>query len=230
MHMCLKGTLTLDMVSESMTAGNAEHAALSNKATQIMGQAILADLSDADLVQLCIDRGARDERPFQELFRRHQKLVWRVCYGFTRNAADAEDLTQEVFVKIYRNLHKFEGRSQFTTWLYRIAVNTCQNELRRRQRRPQEAAAELETVAEFVPSGQSVERSWQEQRTSEMLLEAIARLPEDAQEIIVMKDVEERPYAEIADLLGIGLSAAKMRAQRARHALQVAYRLVEQGL
>ena len=195
-----------------------------------MWQAKLAELSDTELVRLCQERGNRDDRPFQELFRRHQQLVWRVCFGFTRNGNDAEDLAQEVFIKAYRHLDSFEGRSQFKTWLYRVAINTCQNELRRRSRRPQEAAVELETAAQYIPSGQSVEAAWQTQHTQELLLEAISRLPDDAQEIILLKDVEQRPYTEIAELLSIGVSAAKMRAQRARLALQAMYRLVEQGL
>ena len=191
-----------------------------------MEQLALAELSDAALIRLCLKRGGRDERPFQELVRRYQSIVWRVCYSYLRNAQDAEDLTQEVFLKVYRNLHQFEGRSSFKTWLYRIAINTCQNELRHRSRRPPEAETEIEVAAAIIPSGQFVEKEYQEIRHRELLAEALAALDPAVSEVLYLKDMEERPYTEIAKLLDISMSAAKMRVQRARLALQAQYRLL----
>jgi RNA polymerase sigma-70 factor (ECF subfamily) len=191
-----------------------------------MGQLAFTELSDIALIEVCQQRGVKDDRPFQELFRRYQSVVWRVCYSYMRNREDAEDLTQEVFFKVYRNLHQFEGRSSFKTWLYRVAMNTCQNEIRRRGRRPKEAETEMETIAEIIPSGQSVEKVYQDQYKREVLAEALASLDPGVSEILYMKDMEERPYNEIADILEIGVSAAKMRVQRARLALQVQYRLL----
>lgn len=69
----------------------------------------IAQLTDDELVQLCLERGERDDRLFQELMRRYQRLIWRVCYRFMGNGDDAEDLTQEVFFKVYRNLASFAG-------------------------------------------------------------------------------------------------------------------------
>jgi RNA polymerase sigma-70 factor (ECF subfamily) len=192
-----------------------------------MGQLALAELSDATLIEVCQQRGTKDDRPFQELFRRYQSVVWRVCYSYMRNRQDAEDLTQDVFLKVYRSLPQFEGRSSFKTWLYRVAINTCQNEIRRRGRRPQEAETEIETIAEIMPSGQSVEKAYQNKYQGELLAEALASLELGTSEILYMKDMEERPYNEIADMLDIGVSAAKMRVQRARLALQAQYRLLD---
>jgi len=192
-----------------------------------MGQLSLTELSDAALIKVCQQRGTRDDRPFQELFRRYHSVVWRVCYSYMRNREDAEDLIQDVFFKVYRNLHQFEGRSSFKTWLYRVTINTCQNEIRRRGRRPQEAETEMEAIAEVIPSGQSVEKVYQAEQRRQLLAEALASLDPGISEILYMKDMEERPYNEIADLLDIGVSAAKMRVQRARLALQVQYRLLD---
>lgn len=191
-----------------------------------MGQQTLAELSDAALIEVCLQRGTKDDRPFQELFRRYQSVVWRVCYSTMRNREDAEDLTQEVFFKVHRSLGQFEGRSSFKTWLYRVAINSCQNEIRRRGRRPQEAETEMETIAEVMPSGQSVEKIYQAKFNRELLAKALTNLDASVSEILYMKDMEDRPYNEIADLLEIGVSAAKMRVQRARLALQVQYRLL----
>lgn len=192
-----------------------------------MSQVFSPELSDLELVQLCQVRGARDDRPFQELFRRYYTLVWRVCYSFTRNAQDAEDLTQEVFFKVYRSLPQFEGRSSFKTWIYRIAANTSQNELRRRSRRPLVAEADVEMMAEYLPAAVTTESEWQTRSQREKLARALVTLQPEVYQILYLKDIEQRSYREIADLLDIGLSAAKMRAQRARLALQVAYRQLQ---
>ena len=183
----------------------------------------IAQSTDDELVQLCLERGERDDRLFQELMRRYQRLIWRVCYRFMGNGDDAEDLTQEVFFKVYRNLASFAGRSTFKTWIYRIAINTAQNELRARARRPQESETEMETVAEFMPAAETVEETILEKGRKERLAAAFATLRPDDVQILRYKDIEQKQYDEIADLLGIGLSAAKMRVQRARLALQSVY-------
>lgn len=189
------------------------------------------DLTDMELVRLCQARGAKDDRPFQELLHRHQTLVWRICYSYTHNAHDAEDLAQDVFFKVYRNLSTFAGRASFKTWISHIAANTCKNELRHRSRRPQLSASDVDTMAEFLPSQTNIEAEWQERSRQTLLIEAIQQLPPDASEIIMLKDLEQRPYTEIAQKLGISVSAAKMRVQRARLALQRLYhQLAENGV
>ena len=184
------------------------------------------DLSDTELVHLFQMREGRDDRPFRELFRRYQQVVWRACYGMMRNSRDAEDLTQEVFFKAYRSLTKFEGRSSFKTWIYRIAINTSQNEIRRRSRRAQEAETAVEDMAEYLPSNTSLEATILARHQRHLLQQAMANLRPEEYEVLYLKDVEERPYAEIAEQLDISLSAAKMRVQRARLALRVAYRQI----
>jgi RNA polymerase sigma-70 factor (ECF subfamily) len=187
-------------------------------------------LSDDALVALCLERGARDDRPFQELMQRHHQMIWRVCYSYFANIEDAEDLTQDVFFKIYRSLAQFEGRSSFKTWIYRIALNVCQNEARQRGRRPLLEATDVETMAETLPGTAPLETTWQEAQQSELFHKTWAALPADIAELLWLKDVEQRPYQEIADLLTISLSAAKMRVQRARLTLQAQYKLHESVL
>lgn len=192
----------------------------------IDGHRILTDfgeLTDQELVKLAQKRGNRDDRPFRILMERHQTTVWRVCYNFLKNSNDADDLTQEVFLRAYRNLSKFEGRSTFKTWIYRIAINTSRNEIRHRSRRPQESPTPLETAAEFMPSSQNVEEITQTHVRSEMLATALKQLSSAEFQVLLLKDIEGRPYAEIAEELDISLSAAKMRVQRARASLKVSY-------
>ena len=189
---------------------------------QRLGESIEA-LSDEELVVLIKQNGLRDERPFQELFSRYQNQIWHVCYNFTHNKHDAEDLMQDVFLKVHRNIAKFEARSTFKTWVYRVALNTCYNDVRRRQRRPQESEADFTTVTEWMPSTVSTEREVERRSQQTLLKEAFGHLRPEESDILRMKDIEERPYNEIASTLSISLSAAKMRAKRARHALKVAY-------
>lgn len=182
-----------------------------------------ADQTDDELVATAQAKAGQDDRTFRVLMERHQNTVWRVCYNFLHNAEDAEDLTQEVFLKAYRNLVKFEGRSSFRTWVYRIAINTSQNELRRRSRRPQVSSTPLDIATEFMPSSEDVEKSTQIRAEHQMLLDAFKLLRPVESQILIMKDLEGRPYADIAKELKISLSAAKMRVQRARDALSNTY-------
>lgn len=187
-------------------------------------QADLTEMSDERLVQWCLRVQAKDDRPFREIFRRHRATVWGVCYGFVRNAEDAEDLMQDVFFRAYRSLAQFEGRSSLKTWLYRIATNVSQNELRRRSRRPQESETAIEDFNKPLAMGDTPETHVLAQAQREKLSQALASLRPDAYEAIKLKDLEERPYAEIARQLNISQSAAKMRVQRARLALMTAFR------
>jgi len=187
----------------------------------------LDELSDEDLARLCQDRGAKDNRPYAELFRRHYTAIWRVCYSFVGNIQDAEDLVQEVFFKAFRSLDQFEGRSAFKTWLYRIALNNCKNELRRRSRRPVENSTSVETLSNGFPAPHWLETSLQVQAPWARLSEALTGLRPQEQEAIVLKDMDQQSYEEIAQTLGISLSAAKMRVQRARLALRAAYKQLE---
>jgi RNA polymerase sigma-70 factor (ECF subfamily) len=188
-----------------------------------MNNKSLADLSDEELVKLHVEMGAMDDRPFQELFGRYHNLVWRVCYSTLRNSQDAEDLAQEVFLKVHRYLGNFEGRASLKTWIYQIALNTSRNELRRRSRRPDVSDTDVDTMAEYLPSPLSVEAEWQQRRQREQIALALNQLKPDETTILHLKDYEERPYHEIAQTLAISLSAAKMRAKRARVSMRAAY-------
>ncbi|MGB0387685.1 MAG: RNA polymerase sigma factor [Ardenticatenaceae bacterium] len=189
----------------------------------------LSELSDQALVQLCLVR-VGDERPFRELYQRHQGMVWRVCYRFMSNEQDADDLTQEVFLKVYRKLAQYKGQAKFSTWLYRIATTTCIDEKRQRARRPAiiSTPVDAEHMAESLPATSSIEEDELEQERKQRLLKALERLKASQRHILLLGDFENKPYKEIAQDLGISLSATKMRVMRARSALQTMYRKIEE--
>lgn len=183
----------------------------------------LSDLSDETLAQLCKERGLKDQRPFTELYRRYQGYVWRICYYYVQTPQGAEDLMQEVFFKVYRGLKDFEGRSSLKTWLNRIANNTCLNEIRSWEQRPQLYSEPFEFFADFIRAEEDA--GFSRSRTpvlTDMAL-AMTKLHSDEIEVIQMKDLDERTYDELAQMLEISVSAAKMRVQRARLSLRAAY-------
>lgn len=174
-------------------------------------------LTDDELIKRIRLRGAVDERPISVLFQRHYTMIWKVCRRFMTTDADAEDMLQEVFLRAYQGLPAFKGQSRFSTWLYRIAVNVSLNEIRKRRR----GEVHVIPIDEISPqSDQSHHREeHQREEMSEELSTALASLPDEAREALRLREIENRPYEEIASLLGIKTSAAKMRVQRARLAL-----------
>ena len=115
--------------SREVGAGSQVRSASTNLSDEVKGvrgnvRSFQPDLSDAELVVLWQSRGYRDDRPFQELFRRHQNLVWRICYSYIRHSQDAEDLTAKVFYRALSHIEKYVDRGvPFQAWLYRIAHN-----------------------------------------------------------------------------------------------------------
>jgi RNA polymerase sigma-70 factor (ECF subfamily) len=194
-----------------------------------MAQANLAELTDQALLDLCKTRGAKDDRPFEELFRRHQAAVWRVCYYFLGDAHDAEDIVQDVFFKACRGLLGFESRASFRTWINQIAINTCKNELRMRSRRPAVVEEELGDVREPIEMVEGSDRRWQGTTGREELAQALEMLHPDQFTALQLRDLESRSYAEVAHMLGISQSAAKMRVQRARLALRSTLQQLQEG-
>lgn len=158
----------------------------------------------------------------EELFQRYRQPVFRFVYRFAHNRDEAEDITQDVFVKVFEHLHTFREECKFSTWIMRIAANLCTDRARSRQRREalikQEAAQRLDWMTHPRPMD-PVESAHQSQVQSAFhrVLEA---LPEHHRTIIVLRDLEERSYEELAEILGCTIGGAKLRVLRARRALK----------
>ena len=170
-----------------------------------------------------------DQRAFGALVERHSRSVFRLAFRMTGNEQDAEDLVQETFLKAYKQLHRFDGRSAFGTWLYRIAANCSLDLTRARKNRAerQTSASSSETIDlldQVVAPGPSPERLARSGQVASLLRQALEQLTDLERTAFVLRHYEGCGIAEIASMLGVETNAAKhsvFRAvQKLRRALQ----------
>jgi RNA polymerase sigma-70 factor (ECF subfamily) len=148
---------------------------------------------------------AGDTQAFEEIVERHRRSVYSVCYRFVSSHEDASDLAQETFVRAWKGLGNFKGESAFSTWLYRIAVNTSLNRVsaRRLPVEPIEGDKFVDTVGELP--GASLIR----EERAQAVRRAIAALPEKQRATLILRAYHDMSHQEIADVLGSSVGAVK---------------------
>jgi RNA polymerase sigma-70 factor (ECF subfamily) len=155
---------------------------------------------------------------FEELYRAHAGRLYNVAYRLVGNAADAEDLLQEVFLAAHRKLDTFRGESALGTWLYRLATNLCLDHLRSRAGRSNQLTDSLEDEEPVSAPGRI---GLADQTVTKMDLErALARLPEGCRAAFVLHDVEGLEHREVAEVLGIAEGTSKSQVHKARSKLR----------
>ena len=142
--------------------------------------------------------------------------MYAVCRRITGNDADAADATQEAMIAVVRGLERFDGRSAFGTWVYRIATNASLDELRRRRRRPQLAGRDRDHEHTSEPVDFDSELRIAHLADRFELDAALADLPEDFRVPVVLRDVADLDYAEIAEVLNVPIGTVKSRIARGR--------------
>jgi RNA polymerase sigma-70 factor (ECF subfamily) len=174
----------------------------------------------------------------EKIFEEYAPRVYHLARRMLGNAADAEDVTQDVFLQLVRKLATFRGEAAFSTWLYRVTVNAALSF--RRKRALREMASLPEPLEDFGMDGKhrAPVRRWTktpdqvmlDQETHQLIEAAIAELPESYRDVYVLADVEELPSTEIAGMLGMSVSAVKSRLHRARLLMRknLAHRFEEQ--
>ena len=150
---------------------------------------------------------AGDRRAFDELVRHYQRPIYQVAYRYLRSEADAKDLTQRTFLKVYGALPRFRAEASFRTWIYRIAINLCLNELRDRRRG--EANDRPEVIDEATVPAPDIE-SLDDQARGAWLRRAIASLPPKQRMVLELRIYDELPFREVAELVGSTENAAKV--------------------
>lgn len=151
-----------------------------------------------------------DPSLFQSLYEQHQRMVLTLCRGYVRGDLElARDLAQDVFVNVWKALPSFRGQASYKTWIYRITVNTCLLQLRKEKKRTEESLNEAIHDRGEEPSSEAEQK----------LYEAIGEL-EEVDRLVIMLVLEEVPYADIADMMGISENNLRVKIHRARTKLK----------
>lgn len=155
------------------------------------------------------------DKLFQEIFQANSRKIYHLCYGYTGDEDTANDLMQETFLKVWQNLDKFRNQSMISTWIYRIAVNTCLSHLRVDKRQAKDELTDniIESTAE--------EHSEKNEQVA-LLYRCIAQLEENERIIITMV-LDEVPYAEIATIAGISEGNLRVKIHRIKQKLTELY-------
>jgi len=167
-----------------------------------------------------------DVAAFEALIADYQKRIFSIAYRMIPNPDDAADLTQEVIVKIFKNLDKFQGSSKFSTWVYRIATNTCLDELKKTRRYTTYSLdKEIETeegslMGELPDNSPTPEQAAERKAVQTAVRIAIGRLGEEHKKVIVLRDLQGLSYEEIAEIIGCSVGTVKSRISRARENLK----------
>ena len=160
-----------------------------------------------------------DRAAFEEIYKAFSSIIYTVAINITRNRQDAEEVTQDVFVKIYRGLKNFKFSSSFGTWVYRIAMNAAINMHRARSRRNTLTTLieDINILPDVAQAGakDAIERQDAKLKVA-MMLEGLST---EHRSCIVLREIEGLDYKEIADVLGIPLNTVRSRLKRAREAL-----------
>ncbi|MGN6265503.1 MAG: RNA polymerase sigma factor [Ginsengibacter sp.] len=180
-------------------------------------------MNESELVALL---KTKDRQAFKELVETWQDMVYNTSIGFLQNEEDAEDISQEVFIKVYQSMYSFKGQSKLSTWIYRITVSKCLDHLRKKKRKKRFAFMQglygnNDNLAidppDFIHPGVKTESK----EKSITLFKAIDKLPANQKTAFVLNKVEELSYREISEIMDSSESAVDSLLQRAKKNLQI---------
>jgi len=159
-----------------------------------------------------------DQQTFHQLYEKYHRVVYSICLRMTQNVSEAEDLTQDVFVQLFRTIGSFRGESVFTTWLHRLTVNLVLMHFRKRKVRPELTSANGELPAYILAGTQDPRRMRIMDRI--LLSEVIAKLPKGYREAIILHDIEGLHHDEIAERRGRSIGTSKSQLHKGRAMLR----------
>ena len=166
-----------------------------------------------------------EERAFEELVDRYQTRLLNFIYRTIGDRERGEDLVQEVFIRVYRHLHRFDRSKKFSTWIYTIASNLAKNELRNRSRNPlvlfqtiRKTWQDDDRPLQFEDPNGRPDDLFRKRHLRELVEASVERLPEHHREVFVLRELEGKSYEEIAEITDCNLGTVKSRLNRARNA------------
>lgn len=167
-----------------------------------------------------------DSEAFGELIASHERLVYNIALRTVKNPEDARDISQEAFIKAYKNIKKFDEKSAFSTWIYKITVNTAIDEMRRRKGK-ETVSADMEldlgegsVAMQLIDGDGTPEEEAVRQETRRDILSAIDMLSEEHRRVVVLRDLNGLSYSDIAEITDSTMGTVKSRLARARAQLR----------
>lgn len=200
-------------------------AEVATKRVPVAGSAIREKLRAADDGAVVAAFLEGEERAFQELVERYQTRLLNFIYRTIGDREKAEDLVQEVFIRVYRHIHRFDRTKKFSTWAYTIASNLAKNELRNRSRNPLVLFQTMKSnwddedrPLQFEDSSARPDDMYRKRHLRELVEDTVAKLPEHHRQVFVLRELEGKSYEEIAEITDCNLGTVKSRLNRARTA------------
>jgi RNA polymerase sigma-70 factor (ECF subfamily) len=182
-------------------------------------RAKFTELEERELIALCRGDGEAKELAWEEVVRRFRRRVFGIAYKFTGRYEESQDLTQEIFLRVFKSLDKFDQNADFGTWLYSVSRNHCIDHYRS-GRRERELLVRHELSLEDFPSRRfDPHRAVELRDKKKLLVRALANLPEKLREAVVLRDIQELTYQEIVERLDLPEGTVKSRINRGRHEL-----------
>ena len=172
------------------------------------------DYNESKDIELASLAAKGDINAFEEIYQRHHRRVYSICLRMLQNSHEAEDLTQDVFIQLYRKIGSFRGDSAFTTWLHRMTVNQVLMHFRKRNVKFEKVTEEGETPEQIAPGTSNPDRMRIVDRIA--LENAIEQLPDGYRNVFVLHDVEGFEHEEVAEILGCSVGTSKSQLHKAR--------------
>jgi RNA polymerase sigma-70 factor (ECF subfamily) len=179
--------------------------------------------NEREIIEKC---RSGDKNAFEILVKHYEKKVYNMTYRMLGNKEDALDVSQEVFIKIYKSIRSFKGESSFSTWLYRLVTNTCLDEIRKRKGKKlysidKPVETEFgEVNRDLIDDSNGPEEQACKMEIQEIVQKAICQLPEEQRIIIILRDIQGFSYKEMAEILQCSMGTVKSRLNRGRLALK----------
>ena len=175
------------------------------------------DHEETDMISRC-QRG--DQEALKEIFDKYNKKIYRIAYGVVRHREEALDIVQEVFIKLFRSIQNFKGRSHFYTYLYRMAINTS---IDHKRKAGKQFVSSLDEEGSFEPSDEAdkgPEKILLQKELEEKVRQAMDKLPDEQKAAIIFRDVEGLSYQEMAEAMGCSIGTVMSRLHYGRKRMQ----------
>lgn len=184
-----------------------------------------AQEADYNLIKAVLDN---DRSAFNSLVLKYKDMVFNLCYRLIGDYDEANDCAQDIFIKVFKNLETFKFQSSFSTWLYRISVNTCKNHLSSLGYRMKKKSVSLDNPGNVYDPAGSFSRDsaynpaevYEKKERENIILKAIDSLANKEKILVVLRDIEGKSYEEIVDITGLKLGTVKSKLARARQDLR----------